>query len=77
MTQNEDVSTPKVITCETTGSCGTTRRAYKQELNKLREEKRKSGVDIEDSYTLMLEGRAPKKADAKNFSPFGKKIQKE
>jgi hypothetical protein len=65
-----DKEASRAITCETTGSCGSTRRAYKQELNKIREEKRKNGGNIEDDYYLMLEG---KPTAGKSFSPFAKK----
>jgi hypothetical protein len=64
----------KVISCETTGSCGSTRRAYKQELNRLREEKRKEGVSPEDagSYVEMLSGGRPDPSTKKSYSPFKK-----
>ena len=74
MTTEEEAGKPKAISCETEGSCGQTRRAYKQELNKIREEKRKNNQDTEDQYTLLLEGSKP--PIGKTFSPFGRPQQK-
>jgi hypothetical protein len=65
-------NTGKVISCETTGSCGATRRAYKQELNEQRDKKRRENAPVEDNYLDMISGN---KAAAKaSYSPFKKQI---
>ena len=66
----DDSMTGKVISCETTGSCGSVRRAYKQELNDIREQKRLSNVPMEDNYLDFLSG--DKSAAKKSYSPFKK-----
>jgi hypothetical protein len=65
-------NTGKVISCETTGSCGATRRAYKQELNEQRDKKRRENAPVEDNYLDVISGN---KAAAKaSYSPFKKQI---
>lgn len=65
-------NTGKVISCETTGSCGATRRAYKQELNEQRDKKRRENAPVEDNYLDMISGN---KAAAKaSYSPFKKQV---
>lgn len=57
-----------VVSCETTGSCGSTRRAFKQELNDIRDQKRLENRPMEDNYLYMISGN---KAAAKaSYSPF-------
>lgn len=59
-----------VVSCETTGSCGSTRRAFKQELNDIRDQKRLENRPVEDDYMDMISGN---KAAAKaSYSPFKK-----
>ena len=59
-----------VVSCETTGSCGSTRRAFKQELNDIRDQKRLENRPEEDDYLDMISGN---KAAAKaSYSPFKK-----
>lgn len=59
-----------VVSCETTGSCGSTRRAFKQELNDIRDQKRLENRPVEDDYLDMISGN---KAAAKaSYSPFKK-----
>ena len=60
---------PEVISCETTGSCRETRVAYKQQLEKQRQEKRAAGIDFENDYASKLSGGKP--PTGKKFSPFG------
>lgn len=60
----------KVVSCETTGSCGSVRRAYKQELNDIREKKRQSNTPMEDNYLDMISGN--KSEAKKSYSPFKK-----
>lgn len=60
----------KVVSCETTGSCGSIRRAYKQELNELREKKRQSNEPIEENYLDLISGN--KTSVKKDYSPFKK-----
>ena len=67
-----DGSTGKIISCETTGSCGSVRRAYKQELNDLREKKRQSSTPMEDDYLDMISGNKP--APKKSYNPFKKQL---
>ena len=68
----DDSLTGKIISCETTGSCGSVRRAYKQELNDIREQKRLSNVPTEDPYLNFLAGD---KSKAKaSYSPFKKQV---
>ena len=70
--QSDNENTGKVISCETTGSCGATRRAYKQELNEQRDKKRRENAPIEDNYLDMISGN---KAAAKaSYSPFKKQV---
>lgn len=59
-----------VVSCETTGSCGSTRRAFKQELNDLRDQKRLENRPVEDDYLDMISGN--KAAAKKSYSPFKK-----
>ena len=66
----DDSMTGKVISCETTGSCGSVRRAYKQELNDIREAKRLSNVPMEENYLDFLSG--DKSAAKASYSPFKK-----
>jgi hypothetical protein len=65
-------NTGKVISCETTGSCGATRRAYKQELNEQRDKKRRENAPVEDNYLDMISGN--KSAAKASYSPFKKQI---
>ena len=67
-----DGSKGKIISCETTGSCGSVRRAYKQELNDLREKKRQSSTPMEDDYLDMISGNKP--APKKSYNPFKKQL---
>lgn len=60
---------PEAISCETTGSCRETRVAYKQQLEKQRQEKRAAGINFEDDYASKLSGGKP--PPGKKFSPFG------
>ena len=60
---------PEVISCETTGSCRETRVAYKQQLERQRQEKRAAGINFEDDYAGKLSGGKP--PPGKKFSPFG------
>jgi hypothetical protein len=49
---------PKVVTCETEGSCRVIRGALKAELNEQRMAKRQQGIG-EDNYLEMLGGAKP------------------
>ena len=70
--RGDNENTGKVISCETTGSCGATRRAYKQELNEQRDKKRRENAPIEDNYLDMISGN--KSAAKASYSPFKKQI---
>ena len=63
----------EISSCETTGSCRETRIAYKQQLEKQRQEKRAAGVDLQEDYTSKLSAGS-KPPPGKKFSPFAKKI---
>eukprot|EP00596_Hydrurales_sp_CCMP1899_P011226 CAMPEP_0119043512 /NCGR_PEP_ID=MMETSP1177-20130426/22837_1 /TAXON_ID=2985 /ORGANISM="Ochromonas sp, Strain CCMP1899" /LENGTH=146 /DNA_ID=CAMNT_0007011753 /DNA_START=53 /DNA_END=493 /DNA_ORIENTATION=+ len=64
----------EVISCETTGSCGSIRRAFKQELNEQREMRRKNNEPIEENYLDLISGnKTPVKKD---YSPFKKQQPK-
>ena len=63
----------EISSCETTGSCRETRIAYKQQLEKQRQEKRAAGVDLQEDYTSKLSAGS-KPPPGKKFSPFAKRI---
>jgi hypothetical protein len=64
----------KVISCETTGSCGSIRRAYKQELNEQREKRRQNNEPIEENYLDLISGN--KSSVKKDYSPFKRQLPK-
>ena len=60
----------KVISCETTGSCRSTRMEFKNELNAYRERNNATGVGRPKDYLETLASQ--KNSIKKSYSPFKK-----